>query len=935
MASPLAIFRKKTFMVFILGLAMFAFVVLGALEASPTGGAEMFPAILGALIGMGIGWSLFQGTKFMWGGIAVAGVLGIVGANFFSRQAGPEPVVTSTAGDLTEQELFELMRQRSQANTFINGIMQKTNSRFPDMADDPRYRVGSREIYLLRDNTGRGVNERDVFFGYLLRKEAEQMGMELPDEAVSEFINEITNNRWSKQDAYEICKGLGVTDQEIYDAIRAELTAQQALFLLSPRVSSSPEVVWDLYRRLNLKQSMDLVPLSVASFTPKVKEPSDKQLLAMFNEYKTVFPEERGAGEPGFRQPDRVSVGYLEADYKQFTKYVDPVTDEEVVAFYEANKETRYKNNPFPEDFSNEFNLDSMNGGPGGPMAPPMQFPFRPPEDEEGTGTTVPETDDAATTDESSDASNTSAEDAGKSDTAADDAGKSDTAAEDAGKSDTAADDAAGSDQDNSAPETKKAEEAPKEGDSESEGTDESTSFRMPAVKQTGVGLANIADEAVLQEEQEDDSSEGSENEGEGTKEETPAKDASSEGETETDDAGDPTVKDAEATSEGEGEPEMEITGFPPPPPMPRIDFDVPEYRPLNESLKQEIREELLNDRVTAEIDSRMNRAVEKLAPLAQDYMLPPDDEERTTPEEFRDAARAIARELDLRAAETPLYSQEELLNSEDHPIADAGPPGDRFSGNNSTVLSTMFEAPETLFRLYSAENYETNNRYLCWKTSYKASHVPEFTDKGIREQVVKAYKRQEGYKLAEQRASELAKQIRESEQPLEEVLVGQAVTGPEEGASLPFVPTQSFTWLEKPTVPPLNLPPEYMNNPMIMEQLMAMMRRPASVTDIASVEGGVDTDFMQTVFNEIQAGGVGVVPSADKSTVYVAKVRERDSEQELLEKMIEERQSLLSQSSQIVILTQEAQNEVNTAWVEKLEKKYQVTWVEPEERER
>ena len=46
---------------------------------------------------------------------------------------------------------------------------------------------------------------------------------------------------------------------------------------------------------------------------------------------------------------------------------------------------------------------------------------------------------------------------------------------------------------------------------------------------------------------------------------------------------------------------------------------------------------------------------------------------------------------------------------------------------------------------------------YICWKVQDVAVHVPKLEEPGIREQVVKAWKRIEALPLAKKRAEELA----------------------------------------------------------------------------------------------------------------------------------------------------------------------------------
>ena len=80
---------------------------------------------------------------------------------------------------------------------------------------------------------------------------------------------------------------------------------------------------------------------------PKVPDPAEQELQLYFEQFKSRPPGAQG--EPGFVQPHRVRLGYVAADFEKFERQAAPPTDEDVAAYYEANKDLRYRVRPFPD----------------------------------------------------------------------------------------------------------------------------------------------------------------------------------------------------------------------------------------------------------------------------------------------------------------------------------------------------------------------------------------------------------------------------------------------------------------------------------------------------------------------------------------------------------------------------------------------------------
>ena len=98
---------------------------------------------------------------------------------------------------------------------------------------------------------------------------------------------------------------------------------------------------------MNDRVVVEAVAVPAESLLVDVKEPTDAELSAFFDEYKDLEPMpdrdwgiELPSPNPAFAIPQKVAVQYLLADYNQFlTKVEDEVTDAEIEKFYEDNKD--------------------------------------------------------------------------------------------------------------------------------------------------------------------------------------------------------------------------------------------------------------------------------------------------------------------------------------------------------------------------------------------------------------------------------------------------------------------------------------------------------------------------------------------------------------------------------------------------------------------
>jgi len=345
MRSPFALFRKhqKVMTVVLTGLAMFAFVILGAVNDPSNMPPALVVVVIACVFG-GIGWVAGirkkKSSEYGLVGIVIGTVLG-VGA---SMASGPPVKVKADTGDLNIQQFQFLQYQQSRANEFIaravQTVREKSQGQMP--LQPPRFGFHADP-------------EKNIVIGELLRHEAGELGIVVSDAMVNDFIRSVSRGQLDSADVGAIQDAMGLSGSELYDFLRNELKAQLAygyLYDWSTLSSGSadgatlpPESYWDFYQRLNVRQSVGIVPVAVRDFIDESAEPTDDELQELFAKYRDDFPNrtEDGkleAGRPGFRQPRKVQMAYLEAAFDAVEKLVEPPTDEEIEAFYNEHYKT-------------------------------------------------------------------------------------------------------------------------------------------------------------------------------------------------------------------------------------------------------------------------------------------------------------------------------------------------------------------------------------------------------------------------------------------------------------------------------------------------------------------------------------------------------------------------------------------------------------------
>jgi hypothetical protein len=872
--SPFAIFRKhqKALMVALTLMAMFAFVFLDAIQRNARSGTSV----------------------------------------------SAETAVQTSAGNLSNSELSNLVTRRRAANQFVERVFVTTH---PELA-----RVGGmfvqQQLQRLMFGFGRQPLEQDVLLGHLLRLEAQQHGIVVSDQQIESYLDRISENKLTSNQFKQIVGTQRLTSKQVYDFLRDELQARMALQMEMPFNPLPPERYWRYFKQLNVKQQLEVAAIPIRqkadsdgktppAFIDKVPDPGDAELEKFFEQHKSTFEQlnDDGKGlQPGFRQPRRVRLNYISLDYKSFEESVaksDPVTDAQIAEHYEKNKDARYRVSTLPA-------IDEKKD-----ETKPLDPEFTP----EKNGKDKPADGEAKKSDEKK----------------PDDEKKADEKKSEDAKP----------------PEDKPAEKKepkddkqsflplPSGGEGRGEGTEQrlTSTLSLTSILRSGEPLAFLLEDDEKKSDAKNDEMPADKKPADESKSDKPADDKKPDASEKKD-----TTEDKKDGDKKADEKKTHEDTLPPPP--------APKYRELDDDLKQEIQESLQRERTLVVLRKKgddVSAALRdvgltlltqnSLADVAEDRLEDHGKDKSDAYYGFDLAKLKAEQQKQLSViADTSKTKLEEIAAKHGGTFGDTG----LVSGQELSELKGLGEAAEhsdnpfqpgrdiieqafssrSLCLPQAAEAATTSDLYVHWKIRDDADYVASFKDSAtgqpnpaIRKQVLDAWKFQQAQPLAKKRADELAELARKGEptKSLKELLADQTVTGDEGSPTLAVNETPAFSWLRESAAPMSNpfasRPPPQMSSP-------AFFDRPG-------------TEFMETVFDKLNPGEIGVVANVDHSVYYIVKVtirNEPDHAAFMKANLFGGAMGFFFATPYDQLAIRE-QQQANYEWSQSLEKKYAVKW--------
>ncbi len=825
--------HQKVLMVVLVGLSMIGFVLLGAVpDPSNMPKALVFISVVAVVAGAAWIAGMPSKRSAEYGGWGV--VLGAALAFLLTMTGGPPAALTAESGNLTVEELANLRSRRQAANSFVGQVLSETRD--------------TRELNFLAQQyqfgfgfDGSVMSDRDIVTTELLRREAERLGLNVTLDSIYAYIKQISDNKLSSGKFKEIRTKLGLSESELHEILGAELQARLAaeylydyefddLFRYSPTLT--PQEYWEFYQRMYVTQKAEVAAIPVKPFIDETAEPSPNELATFFEEHRRNFPNLTAKnvveeGRPGFRQPRRVQLAYLEAVFDDFRDGIEPVTEEEIRERYEQDYVK-----PAEEAAARAAEAAAREESATGPA-----LPDQPGSSESGEEPATPDGDapmgDAPEGDAPASSETT------------------DPATPEESPADSPSSETPESESNDSPTESDPAAEEPGSPQSRLLPTD--SSLQPVALLNQAEGETEAAsppgEEAT--EEPEEPASEPGDDPSDAQPESTePA-------ETTPEESSDTPAESETPESATDPATETPAEGTPPAGDQPAAPSSTVPL--LDEALKAQIRIDIENDRVSERLREVTSEAANFVEDVALRMRAAEGDPTRLTDAEAQKELEAYAAEHKLHYAVTPLLSGLELSESEDHPIGQAVTVSD--ATNPLPIPNVVLQTgAQDTYRPIMARSPVTDSWFVTWKLADREPYVPEdMSDERVREQVVAAWREVQAREKAKARAEELAQLVEQSGKPMGEVLGDKTVTGAEDEVNVTIAETGDFRWLSIPGAPQPNPFSFY----------------PPEIQDPPGVEKA-GADFMETVFDEIGPGEAGVAANFDRSTYYVVHVTER-----------------------------------------------------------
>jgi hypothetical protein len=273
-----------------------------------------------------------------------------------SSQREGKVVFETNIGNLTEVTIHRMAAERRIVHRFIADAFMAANTK-----------LGSPQItnMVVQQFGFGGLSESDMLNKWLYRHEANVLGVAISDSQIQEYIDNIALNglswtfgprfggmsgmggkKLTGKQFQEIVRELQISSKQLYDLLREELEVQTARRLTIPSPLPSPEKYWEYFQQLNTREKIAVAAIPVNSFLDKTGEPSDADVSKLFAKYQyegeSAF---NGEFRPGFRQPPKVKLQYLEIAYATAEEKVragSPITDKEIEEYYDDKKATTF-----------------------------------------------------------------------------------------------------------------------------------------------------------------------------------------------------------------------------------------------------------------------------------------------------------------------------------------------------------------------------------------------------------------------------------------------------------------------------------------------------------------------------------------------------------------------------------------------------------------
>ena len=276
------------------------------------------------------------------------------------------------------------------------------------------------------------------------------------------------------------------------------------------------------------------------------------------------------------------------------------------------------------------------------------------------------------------------------------------------------------------------------------------------------------------------------------------------------------------------------------------------EYIPLEE-VKEDIRQTLAREQAATRMDKAFAPIRDKMSQYRDKWVVAVADEEGEEGEGEETVEVKNLPPLDVAAMAKEANLEYEKTSWIDRIAAEKLPIAASTLGGTSYFIPVVFDDRYPEFRPGISEDME-GNQYLFWVVAEKPERVPKFDDKGVREEVLQAWKMIEARKLAKKEAESLIEKAKKADKSLKGEFGGKP--------GFEVLQPKEFSWLTRGLLP-------------------SVTSQPAR---ISSVEGVLlpGHDFMKAVF-ALSKGEFGVAMNNPQTIAYAVEMIDLKPSQKVL----------------------------------------------------
>lgn len=289
-------------------------------------------------------------------------------------------------GKLTNQQLNELVLRRHILNNFLRQVqIEGMRSSYEAGVEAPQLRV----IPLNGPDTSAQGIEQSVVETKILAQAAEDAGMKVSDETLLQYLDNLGRRNVTREQMRQLLgrnqSGRASIDF-VMEALREEMLARNYLMSQAYAFQTiTPQQRWKDWLLVNDRVVVEAAAVPVESFMADVKDPSESELAAFFDQYKDREVRPEGvegvalpSPTPGFKIPRKIDVQFVEAVYDDFlTKAEAAVSDAEISKYYDANKKLFVKaDTGLMEDKGGKKDTSQPEAPKTNPNAKPGENPF-------------------------------------------------------------------------------------------------------------------------------------------------------------------------------------------------------------------------------------------------------------------------------------------------------------------------------------------------------------------------------------------------------------------------------------------------------------------------------------------------------------------------------------------------------------------------------